>query len=249
MVRLAAFAGGVVLALAPWVARNTIVFGRPVLVRSSLGLRFWVGNNPMASGTWTDQEILDDPERQPRRVGALLVAGQATTFNFKARDTLPEETRAALTCTNEAERDHALLAAGLRWVGDHPDRFLALTARRALYLVAGPPPGQGDATQFLEKTLAAVVPSLGPPGGLQDETVASAWMLLRSALGATFLLSLALGLWRGTPPALLLSGLLAVWLLYYALTVVGHLGYRLSMEPFVVVGLAVGLAGTGRHRT
>jgi 4-amino-4-deoxy-L-arabinose transferase-like glycosyltransferase len=45
-----AFVLGATLAIAPWTARNQVVYGRFVLVASEGGITFWTGNNPLAIG-------------------------------------------------------------------------------------------------------------------------------------------------------------------------------------------------------
>jgi hypothetical protein len=39
------------LVISPWVARNYLVMGKPILARSNFGLELWIGNNPEATAT------------------------------------------------------------------------------------------------------------------------------------------------------------------------------------------------------
>jgi 4-amino-4-deoxy-L-arabinose transferase-like glycosyltransferase len=56
---LAGVAGIAMLAcIAPWSARNTRVFGRPVLVSTNGGTNTWMGNNPRADGFYMDPPAL-----------------------------------------------------------------------------------------------------------------------------------------------------------------------------------------------
>ncbi len=154
------FAGSAGVVLAPWLIRNALVFRTWPLLRSSSGLLFWVGNNPMATGLWADQELMDDPERQPQPRGALLLGGHATSFNFRAAATLPPAVRAELAADDEVGRDRVLWRAGLDWVRAHPARFAALTWQRAKDLAGGP---VGTRPRRLWKTaafLAALLASL-----------------------------------------------------------------------------------------
>jgi hypothetical protein len=49
--RLAAMAGVALLVVAPWIARNWMVHGEPVFIKSTFGYALWQGNNPDSWGT------------------------------------------------------------------------------------------------------------------------------------------------------------------------------------------------------
>lgn len=49
--RLAIMAAVAVLVIAPWTARNWLVHGQPVFIKSTFGYAFWQGNHPISWGT------------------------------------------------------------------------------------------------------------------------------------------------------------------------------------------------------
>ncbi len=67
------FCLGVLIVLTPWLIRNTLVFGVPLLSTQS-GVVFWYANNPHASGGYVDTPILgaafnSSDERETSRLG------------------------------------------------------------------------------------------------------------------------------------------------------------------------------------
>ena len=86
--RAVIFTALVGIGYAPWVVRNTVVFGRPVILTTSGGLNLFRGHNPEGRAAWSD-DILDarlarvplDSAYEPNvdalyrtRVGELVVA-------------------------------------------------------------------------------------------------------------------------------------------------------------------------------
>lgn len=99
-----------VVIVAPWTARNYLVFHRFVPLKTSFGLNFWMGNNPNATGF------------------LYTMAGEPMP------NTLAPEQAAYLASLNEAERYAVLQQEAWQWIAAHPDRFLELTIKRIGYL-------------------------------------------------------------------------------------------------------------------
>jgi hypothetical protein len=95
------FCGGVaVLLLAPWIARNYMIFGKFIPLRSSYKNVFWVGNNPRATGSFLDAQgirILPD-----------------------------EQMETAMAGMNELERGDFLFDQSKGFIRENPGRFAAL---------------------------------------------------------------------------------------------------------------------------
>jgi|SRR5579884_438672 len=123
-------AGVVAAALvAPWAVRNAVVLGGFIPLRSNLGLELAVGNNPQANGQ-TFITSYDDPAGPTRRLHPF---------------TSPEQ-RARLAEVGEHAYMKERQAEALRWMAGHPERTLALTARRFRLYWLPPPelwPGAG----------------------------------------------------------------------------------------------------------
>jgi 4-amino-4-deoxy-L-arabinose transferase-like glycosyltransferase len=101
----------VVLLLAPWVARNTAIHGRPLLT-TNMGVTFLGGNSERSlsaspPGRWHLPE--DVLEGDPPPMGY---------YGW------PELT--------ERENDRRFLALGLEWVKEHPGRWLRLVLRKGV---------------------------------------------------------------------------------------------------------------------
>jgi hypothetical protein len=75
-IRLAVFLVAFAAAIAPWTARNAMVFGRFVPVTSTSGFALFIGNNDRAWGGWIDLAAIGDPALDQRRdeLGAGRVA-------------------------------------------------------------------------------------------------------------------------------------------------------------------------------
>jgi hypothetical protein len=103
--------------LSPWTARNYLVHGELVLVRTGLGTAAWWGNNPDATGT--DWFLIDDGTGNVRRVSG--------------RYAMPPELFAKLTTMSEVDQESHLMGAALAWVRDNPGAAARLGARKFLY--------------------------------------------------------------------------------------------------------------------
>jgi hypothetical protein len=97
-------------ALAPWIIRNQVVLGRPVLTTDVPHI-IWLGNNPLSNGTYSDM--------QGRRI-------------FEVAD---PALRRRILGASELEQSAIFLGEARRFVADHPVTFVGLAARRALAFV------------------------------------------------------------------------------------------------------------------
>jgi 4-amino-4-deoxy-L-arabinose transferase-like glycosyltransferase len=116
-----------ILVLLPWGARNQIVFGRPLVNSTQGGLVLYAGNNPLnRSGGGIVMVDYREPaealELQERRQ-ALAAAGLAGS----RRDLGHLRELAAL----EDARNDLLKERAMRWIRDHPGRFLRLAVLKA----------------------------------------------------------------------------------------------------------------------
>jgi len=97
------------LTLTPWLVRNYVVFGEP-LVRGDFGVELRAGNNPQAQGWWVATYTYNNPvlARQYRSMGeSAYVAEQG----------------------REARK----------WIAENPHRFLVVSLRRFVFFWAGIP--------------------------------------------------------------------------------------------------------------
>jgi len=237
----ASLLAGIVVMIGPWCVRNRLVLGRWVPVRTSFGLLFWVGNNPVANGLWVGGEVQHDPQRAVNHRGAYELVGHPTWFNFVARDTLDAETLHAVETAGEAGRDRILMDAALRFIAAHPLRFLDLSLHRAWWFVAAPP---HRAWQQSDGLADRVVHTLRGPGhgvwwaqhaAMVDEDLWSGW---RAIMAVTFLTALLVIVLRPTLPLSVVGALLLTWLVVFGMTHAGYGVYRFLLSPFVIVALA-----------
>lgn len=111
----AAFAGGTLLALAPATLHN-VRAGDFVLVSSNGGLNFYMGNHVGADGRSARAAELPDEPGEARR------AAEAIAARGSGRALAPSEV------------SRYWLRRGLAWIARDPAGWLALTARRFIYL-------------------------------------------------------------------------------------------------------------------
>jgi hypothetical protein len=100
------------LVLAPWVARNWLALGSPVILRSNLGLELAVSNNPWAAPS--QMENFSNP----------AVARLHPTFSSAAR--------AEIRRGGEIAYNRRKLGEALTWIRENRAAFLRLTALRAV---------------------------------------------------------------------------------------------------------------------
>ena len=78
------------LTIAPWTARNTAVFGEPVLISTNFGVNFWMGNNPDTTGRY---------QQPPADVAGLGEVARADELKARALAYIRDEPGAFLRRT------------------------------------------------------------------------------------------------------------------------------------------------------
>lgn len=97
--------GGACLLFAPWVVRNMVVIGRPVITTDAAHV-LWLGNNPASNGTYADE------------TGRRVIAYAEPEF------------RRRLAAASEVEQHDLFLGEVAAFVRRHPDRALDLVLAR-----------------------------------------------------------------------------------------------------------------------
>lgn len=129
------------ITMTPWLIRNYLVFGEPLLVRGDFGNEFRAGNNPQAEGWVVGEYHVGSNHyllRQFQQVGEAQV---------------------------NAEQAHAAEA----WIAQNPERFLELSFHRFIYYWAGVPrtwTGERRGTLGQAKNLLFLAISLAGLAGL-----------------------------------------------------------------------------------
>ncbi|HKW01625.1 MAG TPA: hypothetical protein VJN96_17490 [Vicinamibacterales bacterium] len=113
--RVAAFALGAVLVIAPWTVRNYLHDGRVVLIAADGGVNFWIGNHPRAVG---DGDLASNHDLQIAHA----------------------EFRKAHAGLSERELEPIYYGAAFDWIRSNPGRWLVLEATKLFFLIvpAGP---------------------------------------------------------------------------------------------------------------
>lgn len=137
--RVAVVAGVAGAVIAPWLARNRLVHGEFVFVKSTFGYAFWQGNNPASWGT--DKIPRPDAERlRQEHDGTLADADRAL---WDARLATPYIDDVVLTPADyqrlgrlsEPARCRALGREAWAFVREHPAHYARLCAARLGYFL------------------------------------------------------------------------------------------------------------------
>lgn len=99
------------LCLAPWIIRNVLVIGAPVIT-STTGENFWRGNHAGASGGVRDQD-----------------GGEIASL-FATNEALPEPIRRVIARGSERERDQVFAEEALEFIRSDPRAALELFGRK-----------------------------------------------------------------------------------------------------------------------
>ncbi len=106
----------VVLTLVPWTIRNYQVHGKLLLIKSSFGKEFWMGNNPHATGT-----------------GYAIGGAEEITIVY------PPKCWELHGKVPEIELMAAMQNEAMDFVKEHPAQFFKLTGQKILWLWTLPP--------------------------------------------------------------------------------------------------------------
>jgi hypothetical protein len=119
----------VALMLAPWVIRNQIELGSPIVTRSNFGLELRLSNNDMAGPL----------ERDNYLKGVYHVYHPLQSVEQAER----------VKALGEPKFNREATAEALAWAEDHPAQFVKLTAQRIFYFWFQPVPRQIGKTVWL----------------------------------------------------------------------------------------------------
>lgn len=97
------------LVVVPWTVRNLAVFGKPIIIKSTLGTNLWQGNNP----------YVEDVGAGIRPIETLARYIPAADVNY-------------LMNLNEAELSEYLGKEALRFIVQNPRTFVSFTVQRAI---------------------------------------------------------------------------------------------------------------------
>jgi 4-amino-4-deoxy-L-arabinose transferase-like glycosyltransferase len=126
-------AGVSLLLIAPWSVHNRLVFDRWIPINSTYPFNIWMGNNPLATGSFT------------------LYGGQ--TFP------IPTDLIKQTAGMNEADRNSYFGKIGWQYARTHPKRFLIVRAKAYFYfwMTSRPWMGYGTRIDILNVGVAAVM--------------------------------------------------------------------------------------------
>lgn len=97
----------VAVCIAPWAARNTSVFGQPVLISTNGGPVTWMGNNPATDGMYT--ELPTDIARMNEAVRAKILGDEARDY------ILAKPIAFVWRCIVKLVRTHERETIGVHW--------------------------------------------------------------------------------------------------------------------------------------
>ncbi|HZR32009.1 MAG TPA: glycosyltransferase family 39 protein [Terriglobales bacterium] len=100
-----------VAVMAPWLARNYLVFGRFIFVRDNFGMELHLANNEVSGGKWTRSE---HPGNDPQQMKKFQEVGELPYMQAEQR-------------------------AAFDFIRAHPGQFLRYCSQRAVYFWIGNP--------------------------------------------------------------------------------------------------------------
>ena len=113
-----AMVAGLFLGLAPWLIRNAIFLGEPMITSTS-GENFWRGNNPLATGGVAD------------KTGRTLTS---LSWDDEVYSPFSPAIRQVLAHGNEADRQHVFAAEAWRFIREQPDHaFFLFTEKLKIF--------------------------------------------------------------------------------------------------------------------
>ena len=127
------------IVVAPWIVRNTILFGRVAPVSTNLGINLVIGNNPASTATYSASidSAWGGPEAWRDAGGALW---------------------------DEAQRDSFLQGRGLRYIGEYPGRFIVRGCGKVYHMIASDASAFGmlETSANLRTLVFSIFPQLPP---------------------------------------------------------------------------------------
>lgn len=230
-IAVVAVAGLVVL---PWVVRNYVIHGRPLLSTNG-GHTFWNGNNPFTTGSSLDAYI----DKANAYTGLNIDPRLGVDGIIELRPyPLPRQVLPQVTRLSEVELDAALHAAGLAFIRENPGDWLRLLLAKVVSF------------WWFRPNLGRSSPIPDGQSPYYDPRWIAPYQGIYVIVLALMLLGLAYSLrdWRTFALFYLLFGYLtAVYAMFNVIT-----RYRWEIEPFLLTFGMMGLAklvpaGTGRQ--
>jgi hypothetical protein len=225
VVRTALMCAACSVVISPWIARNYVVHGELVFVKSTFGYAFWQGNHPRSFGTdklpaaALETSKTPAPARESRpafapreREQQLWQARHEETF-YIDDVVLPPERVAELGRLTEPERSRRLFAESLAHFREHPWHFVSLCARRLRYFL------------LFDET--------NPKSRVAAYRVSHASLLVSSLVGLWFSRRAARRLW----PTYAVFGLVTA---FHSLTIVSA-RFHIPLEPMQIIWAACGV--------
>ena len=118
-----------VVVIGPWTARNRIVHGAWIPIKSTFWVNVWKGNNPHATGT--DRVAMTAEQRKALAAGMDESERRSDDFdNLRQYDLLSAEQKSELRDKSEAEREKIFAGYAKRWIAAHPAGYAKLCAVR-----------------------------------------------------------------------------------------------------------------------
>lgn len=184
------------LIVSPWLVRNYLAFGEFPLMKSTMGLNLWLGNNPKATGTF------------------FLPSGEPMEF------ILPEAFYKGFTLSETAQ-DKMLYNDVLSYIKENPGHYAGLFLKRFYYFTWFPPDNLVSKEALFYKKLFQL------PYGL---------ILTSSVIGIILFFR------RNTKDAFLLCAIIFSVAALYSIFIVGHMRYRMPIEPFILLFASYGIS-------
>ena len=213
--------GFAALVIAPWMARNWAIYGRPGFISTNGGFNLWITNNPFSTGSAFDV-VVSDLEAY---TGKAVLAPDGATVVMVMPPVLPLELAERVDALDEIALDRAFYRAAFAFIRQQPRHWIGLLARKLV-------------------SLWWFRPNIGRSGGTYEE----AWILPYQMLYATVLLFSSVGFilslrhWRNY---LVLYGTFAyLTLVYVFYNVITR--YRWEMEPYILILASLALVQAWR---
>jgi len=212
--RVAIMAGTAALIVAPWIARNGVVHGEFVFVKSTFGYAFWQGNNPISLGT--DKVPKPSAERLRRDHDGTLAGIDRAMWEARHETLYIDDVLLKpggyreFAGLSEPQRSRLLGRRAWQFIRDNPDQYARLCLNRLRYFL------------LFDQT--------NPKAANRVYRLATAIWLVLAAVG---LLS-TLGRWRRFWPT---------WAVFAAVTlfhtlVITSVRFRIPLEPMTLVWAA-----------
>lgn len=177
------------LIVSPWLVRNYFAFNEFPLMKSTMGLNFWLGNNPMATGTF----FLPSGELMESILPNFFYEGFALS---------------------ETVQDKMLYDEALSYVKENPAGYAMLFLKRFYYF-----------TWFPSDNL------LSKEGRIYKKL----FKLLYGFILVSGIIGVFLSIKKYFKDIFLLSSIVVSVTLLYSIFIVGHMRYRMPVEPYMII--------------